>query len=237
MKLVLFIFAFAGMIAPSSAAYGQNVRGCNSWPDVPVYIHTVFDAPRYDLSQNLAGLQEMTRGRREMIPQYHSLTMGVTRYEPVIEFHVPVQVEQLPDGIGCAYVQHVEVTMGYRDVTIFVASEIPQNSCGFSETMAHEHKHIEANREVLDKFEHQIEARFKAYLRLNGVFRVQNTAYAERLLHDKLKAIINDVVEKMSVENARRQREVDTREEYTRLANACNGELSRIAQDYRIKRR
>jgi hypothetical protein len=159
--------------------------------------------------------------------------MGITRYQPVMEFHVPVLMDIEPDGIACAHVQHVDVTFGFRDVTVFIASEIPPDSCAFNETMAHEQRHVEVNRDILNQFVPVIEDRFKEYLKLNGVSKVQNADYAKQIINDRLKAIMDEVVDQMTAENIRRQREIDSRDEYARLSRVCDGELSKIADQYR----
>ena len=214
-------------------AAAQDVSGCNSWPDVPVNLQPVFDEPKTDFSQNLAAIQLIASDRQHSIPQYHAITMGITSYRPVLEFRVPIVVQEEPDGLSCAYVQHVDVTLGYRDVTVFIASEIPQGTCAFDETMAHEQKHIAVNQNILEEFAPLIEERFKAYLKLNGVSRVQNPDYAKQLITERLKSIMDEVVDQMIAENMRRQREVDSTDEYARLSRVCNGELSSIADRYR----
>src|ERR1700733_608716 len=99
--------------------------------------------------------------------------------------------------------------------------------------MGHEQKHIDVNREILDEFVPLIEERFKSYLNLNGVIEVEHAAYAEQIIKDKLKSIMDEMTGQMEEENIRRQREVDSVEEYTRLSQVCEGELTNIANRYR----
>lgn len=229
MAIILCLLFFSG-----TAVAQEDVDSCDSYPDVPVNITPVFDDPKYDFTQNLAQIQILASDAQHTIPQYHPVTMGLTRYEPVLEFHVPMVVRTEHEGMsGCAFVQHVDVTVGYRNVTVFIANEIPQGTCAFDEIMAHEQKHIDVNRQILDEFVPLIEERFKAYLRLNGVQQVENADYARKIITDKLKSIMEDVTGQMETENIRRQREVDSVEEYTRLSKVCQGELTNIANRYR----
>ena len=213
----------------------QDVQNCEPFPNVPVNITPVFDQPAYDFTQNLASIQKIASDREHSIPQYHEITLGITRYEPVLEFHVPIEVVTPPSGLVCAHVKHVDVTIGYRNVTVFIANEIPRDSCGFDETMGHEQKHIAVNKQILDEFVPVIEQRFKDYLRLNGVLQVENAEYAQKVLSDKLKTIMNEIIAQMEQENIRRQREVDSPEEYNRLAHVCNGDLTGIAAQLSIR--
>jgi len=226
--------AFLFVILTTSPAIAQDVENCDPYPDVPINITPVFDEPKYDFSQNLAQIQLIASDRIHSIPQYHAVTMGITRYEPVLEFHVPMIVRTEEGGMsGCAFVKHVDVNVGYRNVTVFIASEIPEGTCAFDETMAHEQKHIGVNRQTLAEFVPLIEDRFKAYLRLNGVQQVENADYAQKIITDKLKSIMEDVTGQMQAENIARQREVDSIQEYTRLSQVCQGELTKIANRYR----
>jgi hypothetical protein len=211
----------------------QDALDCRPRADVPVNIHAIFDEPRYDFSQNLHEMQALSSDHEHSIPQYHEVTMGLTRYEPILELRVPMVIVTSSDGLSCAHVKRVDVRVGYRDVTVLIASEIPQHSCGFVETFNHEGKHVAVNRQLLDEFVPRIEARLKEYMEKNGVFRTENADYAERVMNEKLKAIINDMVADMDSENEDRQRQVDSPEEYARLSHVCNGELARIASVYR----
>jgi hypothetical protein len=127
----------------------------------------------------------------------------------------------------------VDVNVGYRDVTVFIASEVPQGSCDFSESMEHEQKHIAVNRDILKEFAPKIEAEVKSYMRLYGAFRVTKPEEAEPYLRDKLDLVIDNVIVKMEEENMRRQQLVDSRSEYDRLAHVCSGDLSRVAERFR----
>lgn len=217
----------------AQSVQAHDVDSCDPFPDVPINITPVFDEPQYDYSKNLAEIQAIASDRQHSIPQYHSITLGITRYEPMLEFHVPIVVHEPRNGAACAYVQHVDVTIGYRNVTVFIANEIPRPGCGFDETMAHEQKHIAVNREILQKFVPLIEERFKSYLKLNGVLQVQNAKYAQQVISERLQSIIEDMIGQMGQENIREQREVDSAEEYNRLSHVCNGDLGVIADLYR----
>jgi hypothetical protein len=227
-----FIFTLLLIVFFADPAAAQDVVSCDSYPDVPVNIIAVFDEPQYDFSQNLASVQAIARDRQHAIPHNEAIAMGITRYSPVLEFRIPMMVETPPDGLACARVQHVDVTVGYHDVTVFIANEIRQGTCAFAETMGHEQKHVAVNRELLQEFAPRIEERLKSYLRLYGVFRVENADFAEQLLRERLTSEMNDIIQQMQNENIQRQQLVDSRSEYERLSRVCGGDLSRIAGQF-----
>jgi len=234
MKKFLALLLFLGVLPQGVSA--QDSTTCDSYRDVPVAIAPVFDEPRLDASQDLDSIQSIASDRLHSIPHNETIAMGITRYRPVLELHVPMVVETASTGLSCARLERVRVTVGYRDVTIFIANEIAKGTCGFSETLGHEQKHVAINRQLLLEFAPRIENELKSYLRLYGSFRVENVHDAEQRLHERVKDFMDDMVEQMRTENLRRQQLVDSRSEYDRLAHVCGGELSRIATHYKKNR-
>src|ERR1700748_401303 len=111
---VLLISAFL-----ATPAFAQENDSCQSWPDVPVNVQVEFDPPDYDYSQNIAAIQNLASDAEHTIPQYHQVTLGLNAYKPVLEFNIPVVVEQQSDGLTCAFVQRVDAKVGFKDVTVY----------------------------------------------------------------------------------------------------------------------
>lgn len=212
-------------------AQAQDNAGCEPYPDVPISITPVLDEPKTDFSADLATLQRLVGDARRSIPEMRGMiSLGITHYEPVLEFRLPVGIVTFPDGTSCAHVERADVTIGYRDVTVYIAREIPEGSCGFSEIMAHERKHIAVNREVLDEYTPLIRQRLAEYLKLNGMFREERVDYAVSLLKEKLHAILDEMGQKMVSDIRIRQKAIDSPGEYNRLTASCNGQLAVLGQ-------
>ena len=215
----------------SLPVFAQNtVPDCPTYPDVPVNVTPFFDAPVYDNNTPVIALQSLSGNEAYHI--HETLTLGLTRYQPSFEISVPIMTTQAADGLACAYVDHVDVKVGYKDVTVYVAQEIPQNSCGFQEVAAHEQKHIAVNRAILNEFAPVIQTKIQAYLKTNGVFREENPDYALSLVREKLKTILTETASAMVAENQRRQQGVDSPAEYARISASCNGQLRAFGMQY-----
>jgi hypothetical protein len=232
-----FLIFLAFLTLATAVARAQDVVDtCDPYPDVPVNVTPRFDEPDYDYSIDLAGLQALSSDPQHNLHGAHAgLTLGLTRYEPVMEFATPIKSFHLPGGLFCAHVDHVDVTFGYRNVTVYVPREIPQGSCGFDQVITHERKHIAVNQEILDEYAPQLADRIKDFLRLNGVFREENPDYAISEVKEKLQAIVDEIAKDVFTENARRQHEVDNPDEYRRVGESCQGQLSEAATEYRRK--
>lgn len=216
-----------------SISRDQAEDECAAYPNVPINVNPVFDEPRYNYTVDIGGLQKLAQDPQHTVHGGHNgLTLGLTRYEPILEFRIPIRTVKFPDGVSCVHVDHVDVNIGYRKVVVYIPKEVPNGSCGFDQVMAHEQKHVAVNRDILNEYAPTIAQKLQDYLRVNGVFKEANADYASQLLNEKLKAILFDMSNQIFTENQKRQQLVDSPEEYRRVSAACNGQLTQAAQQY-----
>jgi len=230
--LLSVIIILCLFLLPYTASAQDQSTSCPSYPDVPVHIINRFDTPNYDYTQTIPTLMGQASDTHHSI--HESIPLGLTRYRPLLSIRLTTKTMDIPEGLTCIYVEHVDVTLGYQDVIVFIANEVPPQSCGFQEVLAHEQKHIAVNQKLLEEYSPLIEARLKDYLKLNGVFREPDPQYATTLVHDGMQGILEDIMNDFHTENTRRQQRVDSHEEYQRLGLVCNGQLSAIAHRYQI---
>lgn len=200
---------------------------CDSYPNVDINVTPVFDEAVIDTSKSLAEIQGLGAGAN-VVPHYDSITLGVARYRPIIEFRAPMIRKPLSDGTTCARVKKVDATIGYKDVTIFLAKELTSDQCSIRHVLEHEQKHIAVNRAVLNKYANLIQIKLQEYFKLYGMFRVPNPDYAQTLLNEKVDAIFKESAQQMTEENRRRQRAIDTPEEYAKNNTVCSGHINGI---------
>lgn len=220
----------ANAAQPSAKAEGDF--SCRSYPDIAVNVMPVFDEAKLDLRYNLAGIQSLSQKTKHKIPHYESVTLGVASYHPLMQFYIPIIQHLMPDGSFCARAQHVDARIGFKDVTIYIASEFPQGSCDYQAVLIHEQKHIEVNRQLLKEYVPKIQSRLEQYLKINGMFMVPNEAYADKLLREKLSKVMDEITQEMSQENQKRQRLVDSPQEYAKNNTVCNGHIARVVKSY-----
>jgi hypothetical protein len=230
---LLFLVLLSLLCVETSASAQDEEKECESYRDIPVTITPRFDEPTYDYSTDLTELQRLAKDPIHNVHGTHKgLTLGLTRYEPLLEFRIPVKGVKFSNGLACAHVDNVDVSFGYKNVVVYVPREVPQGSCGFNQVMAHEQKHIDVNQQILAEYTPLIKEKLAAFLKANGVFREQDPDYALSLLKEKLQSIINEMGAQMTEDNVRRQQLVDSPEEYRRVSASCNGQLSVISQHY-----
>lgn len=232
----LAVFLLLSALSNPSLADDRSdiLAACGVNAEIPVHVTPRFDAPAYDYSKSIRAITAAAADSHHSI--HENLTLGLTQYEPILSIHAPVREVQSSDGLACAHIEHLDVSVGYQHVTVSIAREIPQGSCGFNEVMAHEQKHISVNMQILQEYTPRIEAELGDYVRQNGNFQETNADYALKLLHEKLQDIIESIMKDMTAENQERQQAVDTPAEYARISAACNGQLRFAAADARRKK-
>ncbi len=219
--------------AQSSLPSRDTEQGCGQYPDIPVRVAQRFDPPTYNLSANLATIQQLSRDPQHAIPENHGgLTLGLTHYEPMLQLEVPMRGMKFSNGLKCAHADHVDLTIGYREVIVYIPREVPQGTCGFNEVLAHEQKHVNVNRQLLVDFTPYITQRVQEFIRQNGNAGQQDMDTASANLNAKLRALLAEVGQQMFDENTRRQRLVDSPEEYRRISLSCNGQLTQTANQF-----
>jgi hypothetical protein len=209
---------------------------CRPFANVAVDIKAVFDDPIVNSSHSFTSIQNMSSGSN-VIPHYDAVALGLTRYNPVVEFRATLSKLPLPDGTTCAQIEKVEATVGYRNVTIFVANELTDDTCAFEHVLKHEQKHVKVNRDLLMSFVPYIRNKLSDYLSLYGTFRGGDADYAEEVLRERANFVLSQTSKNMVEENRRRQRLVDTPEEYAKNNSACGGRLNAIVRHTSVKRR
>jgi hypothetical protein len=213
--------------------YAQESPTCEANSDVPVTVTPVFDEARYDYSVDINSIRGLLGDTPHSIQENHdSLPLGVTHYEPTLEFRLPTKTVTWSNGMSCTQVESANVTIGYRNVTVYIAREVPNGSCGFAEIMAHEQKHIAVNRDVLWEYAGRIEMEMKSYLSVDNTFYEENPTYAVETLNRRLNEMLHRFGQQMIDDNSARQAQVDTLQEYQRLSETCNGQLAQIATQH-----
>ena len=224
--VLAILYLFASPVMAQDADYN-----CNPYPNVPVNVTPVMGATTFDYATSISGLSVLEKSTPHF---YERLLMGVTTFTPDIEITNYPREIKLPDGTSCVKIAKVEVKLGYSDVVVHVAREIPQGSCGFNEVVAHEQKHVMVNQQLFQQYTPLIQQKLNEYLRLNGLIQERNYGYAMTVLHDNMKKILNQILQGMSEEENNRQQQIDTQAEFQRMAQTCNGQLSQIARQFRM---
>jgi hypothetical protein len=149
-------------------------------------------------------------------------TLGLTRTQ--FRQQLAIELNGLSDGSGkrsCAR-PSVVLDLSMAPLTVYIASELRGNDCGYAAVQEHEMKHVAAFREHLAASARRLGDE------LPRVFgqRVINAADAqagEAEVQRALQEYLNDFKAASTRELELRQAAVDSDEEYARVNGACGG--------------
>lgn len=108
--------------------------------------------------------------------------------------------------------------------TIYIAREIPKNTCMYEEVLAHEYRHFAVDQEIAQNYQITFQNMLKRYLEripFVGPYPDSQKKQAQDALAAQLDAEIKKLHDKMKADRIRQQAKIDTLEEYERVAAAC----------------
>lgn len=214
---------------------------CPDAPPVPI-LNTVIDEAPIDFvadktRKDLAAMEEAEQHVQGGKPKletpdgqvtYHSFVGGLMRGTVSLQHNVIFGVAtNKVTGYSCAWVQQIDVRL-HMDPVIYVAKDLQQKDCWHREVYAHELKHVDADRALLQKY---------AVLMTDGLgmafARPQDYMTAELPPHDRearqeaMRELaarpLKVMFDAMLAERPERHREVDEPNEIARVMKTCKG--------------
>jgi hypothetical protein len=152
--------------------------------------------------------------------------LGLTRGTAIAKFEIKSQVSRTAKSDWECSSVTVNLEYGFSPITVYVGREFPQGSCAYDEIYRHELMHVSAYTEHATKIEQEITEILKYRFERSTPWR-----QAAGLSQLKLQAEINErwipylkrMLDKVKME----QREIDSPEEYARVAASCDGAIKR----------
>lgn len=128
---------------------------------------------------------------------------------------------------GCLYLKAVNVKI-HIDPTIYIAREFPKSSCMHNAILAHEFKHVEVDRLIVNKYINligralgkEVDRQSQRY----GPMKIIRIAEVQEDIKKSIYDVVLDMNDDMNRERRRRQQAVDTLEEYDSIGVRCKRE-------------
>ena len=204
-----------------------EISRCPLDPVPEIRVTLTVDETSFDHGYEVADLGRMMDEDGRHWLDEHGTVMGLT--------------EQFFD-IGRGAVRFVETEgrdearcIGYADgelrlrlgARIYVASEIPKDTCLYREVLAHEHKHRALGAEMTAGLARDLEAAIAAALAEAPYEEVPAGAKPWQVAERRLDGIIDAVDAVFRREHSRRQLAIDSDAEYQRVDTLCPGEADK----------
>lgn len=232
MRHIHFLFAAFLLVVPAQAQAQQQQQAqqqSNLCPFVKTaQINVVPRAKqvKYDTSKTLAELQAQ---ELDTINPYGFSGVSTTQGFASTEINSSSQVKlghkvYQEAGAVCLWYDRIDVTLEI-DSTITIGKEVYADSCLRPVTVEHEMKHVNVDRQIVNKYAKIIGQKIYAALQERG-FRAQPVPIDHaQAMADRMQTLIGQVVEfefkKMDLERTEAQLKVDSIEEYDRLSKLC----------------
>lgn len=152
--------------------------------------------------------------------------LGLTRGNAVVRYQTRLHSRKDPSGRWECASPEITVAYGFNPITIYVASEFPPGSCAFNEIRAHELRHVQTYREHAAAIEREIGESLQKRFADGFLWRGPSGSTQEKLRNEMserwlpyIKRLLETVESKQAL--------IDTPEEYRRVGDSCQGEISR----------
>lgn len=129
------------------------------------------------------------------------------------------RAQRLSVRAACA-MPHVAVELSMQPVVVYVARELTEDRCRQDVTRGHEQKHLEVIRATLDESAQRLRDRMPARLGTAPLQGASGTALSHAF-DTALRGYLSTFMREQSRLLAERQADIDSPQEYARVAGAC----------------
>lgn len=235
-----FVHNAAGLLMLVS---GPGAMNC-AVPEAPKVVVTPRTAEIvYDYSKSIQELGQIARQKRSTPNPLHddpnAYVSGLRSDKPRTDTRVTVNgvTETYGDKPTrvCLWYSRVELVIDLQPV-IYLARERDVPGVCREEILAHERRHVQVDREVMNQFAQDVGRAIQAEVQragAQGPYPAVNTEAVRNQMAARVNDLVDRHVKAMTQVLERRQAQVDSREEYERISALCRSERAAGAQQER----
>ncbi len=226
----IVLVGLLGGRSEEARAYGGSALSCPPYQEPVIDLNIVNKPLRYDLTRDVLSIEALAVGRNGgLAAGARQLPVGLTTSRLQFQSSMEIKMTAFPgDPLLCGQVARATMTLGLENTTVYVGREFPQGSCAYGEILAHEHRHVQADRELVDAYRPVLFQAVRSALIAQGRFRAGSRETAQVAAKRVMDAAADDVLRRMEVDRSRRHGAIDTLAEYQRVSYVCNGEVARV---------
>jgi hypothetical protein len=154
------------------------------------------------------------------------ITSGIAQGKTELQTSMDFTTQKTLFGSYCLWPDAIEVTLTY-EAQVYIARNYAPTSCRFALTREHEMRHVQTDEDVLRQFLPELKKDAEdraAKMEAKGPFDAGQVETMKNLVMDTYRDGLTRELDKLDAERTRRQQQIDTPQEYTRLSAACPGE-------------
>lgn len=215
----------ASLLLAAGPAWSDDLTACQQLPKPTVTVKLMDH--NINLNTGYSYRQLTTLGGEKVRPGRQVL--GLTRANSLAQFALNMPgYRDAAERYECASPQ-ITLTLGFKEMTVYVGKEFPNGSCAYKEIFDHEMRHVKAYQEHVSKVEKTIQEDITRRFATGEFWRGPAGAGFARVskeLDERWLPYVNREFRKVDQAQAL----IDTPAEYARLSNACNGEIKKLTR-------
>lgn len=221
-KFIKFLFVLLALITVTKADDAQAAL-CAS-PKKPAQVEIAFLTGDLVLDHSLdqAGLRAINSGIDGFPHGGWHRPLGLTVSQLGHQYSTNFTFRKVTGGY-CVALKSAEIRVGYTEMTVYVSSDYPEDSCEYKAILEHEREHVEINRRVLESFEAKIKQAVARTVTGKRAIRVYNEAEARSAYLLALKRSLEPVLDALESQRQRRSAKIDSKDSYRRVLSRCDG--------------
>lgn len=216
LKNIFFLIAvFLFNVLTINTASAQNCT--NTLPQINVLFE--FEDVKFN---HTTSIQNLTEENSKKYSE-HSHTMGLSKTSLTQNIKLNYLTEKT-NFQECTQLKKIDIILGLKNRIVYVAKEIPQNTCFFNEVLNHEKKHVQADEYALQINENYIKKSMQTALLNKATIVGMDEKTARKKISDYITQISNHLFENVNIYRDKLQANIDSPEEYKKLSKVCNGQ-------------
>lgn len=220
-----FILFLTCLLLTANSAQADD---CPAYETPTINISPLYVQPVYDDSVTLRQIRQYA-DQPNTVASKHEIPVGLTAANLSFKTSFTVSSSRgMLDSTYCAQISNFNMKFGFDNVRVYLARELPSNSCASQLVRDHENRHVATDRAILNEYLPQMQDLVKQKLATIGVIRASSPAMAEAKLQDMIRDFTTGLGNRISQVRESQQQKIDTPEEYRRLSTECGGQISRI---------
>ena len=185
-------------------------------------LHLELGEPQYVHDLDTAGIREIVGDLRGYVAGPWHLPLGLTVAGLGMGFETEFFVRKSQAAGYCVALAKAKVTVGYRDLRVYISSDYADGTCEFDAILAHEQEHLRIDRGVLEDYKTKFQALLRRLRRGKKVVFVHRKSAARSAYILHLRRQFKPLVAEMQAVRARKNGAIDTKENYRRVLAQCD---------------
>ena len=185
-------------------------------------LHLELGEPQYVYDLDTAGIREIVSDRQGYVAGPWHLPLGLTVAELGMGFETGFFVRNIQGAGYCVALAEAKVTVGYRDLRVYISSDYAEGTCEFDAIWAHEQEHLQINQGVLEAYKAKFKEVLRQVRRGKRVIFVHRKSGARAAYIQHLQRRFKPIVAEMQAALAQNNGAIDTQESYRSVLAQCD---------------